>query len=113
MINFSSRGTFLNLKRFSSNFNPVKNTATLKPSFMKFIENESKTTQFILPADLLSKMGDFLHPSNVHIVDIRETYEWNEDHIPSAVYLGRGFLEARIVFMFNKRGPLLVILMIQ
>ncbi|KAJ3051344.1 hypothetical protein HK097_007675 [Rhizophlyctis rosea] len=28
-----------------------------------------------------------------HLIDIREPYEWNEEHIPGAVYLGRGVLE--------------------
>lgn len=33
---------------------------------------------------------------HIFIVDIRETYEWNEEHIPGAYYLGRGCLERDI-----------------
>ncbi|KAH6570016.1 hypothetical protein BASA50_011155 [Batrachochytrium salamandrivorans] len=35
-------------------------------------------------------------PSSLHILDIRETYEWNEEHIPFAIYTGRGNLERDI-----------------
>lgn len=34
-----------------------------------------------------------------HLIDVRETFEWNEEHIPGAVYLGRGFLERDIVML--------------
>ncbi|KAI8893670.1 Rhodanese-like domain-containing protein [Globomyces pollinis-pini] len=33
---------------------------------------------------------------NVHLIDVRETYEWNEDHIPFSTYLGKGVLERDI-----------------
>ncbi|KAJ3386117.1 hypothetical protein HDU92_002677 [Lobulomyces angularis] len=32
-------------------------------------------------------------PQNIHVLDVRETYEWNEYHIPYATYTGRGCLE--------------------
>ncbi|KAJ3128771.1 hypothetical protein HK098_003537 [Nowakowskiella sp. JEL0407] len=35
-------------------------------------------------------------PANLHLLDVRETYEWNEEHIPYAVYTGRGALERDI-----------------
>ncbi|KAJ3090495.1 hypothetical protein HK102_003525 [Quaeritorhiza haematococci] len=35
-------------------------------------------------------------PDTLHIFDVRETYEWNEEHIPYAVYTGRGTLERDI-----------------
>ncbi|KAJ3304713.1 hypothetical protein HDV03_002398 [Kappamyces sp. JEL0829] len=36
-------------------------------------------------------------PENFHLLDVRETFEWNEDHIPYATYTGRGNLERDIV----------------
>lgn len=39
-------------------------------------------------------------PAQFHLLDVRETYEWNEDHIPFAQYTGRGNLERDIVFLF-------------
>ncbi|KND02923.1 uncharacterized protein SPPG_02004 [Spizellomyces punctatus DAOM BR117] len=35
-------------------------------------------------------------PPTVHVLDVRETYEWNEEHLPFAVYTGRGCLERDI-----------------
>lgn len=35
-------------------------------------------------------------PASLHILDVRETYEWNEDKIPYAIYTGRGNLERDI-----------------
>ncbi|KAJ3269479.1 hypothetical protein HDV01_001363 [Terramyces sp. JEL0728] len=35
-------------------------------------------------------------PKTFHLLDVRETYEWNEDHIPFATYTGRGNLERDI-----------------
>eukprot|EP00842_Homolaphlyctis_polyrhiza_P005569 jgi/Hompol1/6012/HPOL_001463-RA len=35
-------------------------------------------------------------PASLHILDCRETYEWNDEHIPFAVYTGRGCLERDI-----------------
>ncbi|KAJ1550297.1 hypothetical protein HK405_000942, partial [Cladochytrium tenue] len=35
-------------------------------------------------------------PPEIFVVDVREPYEWNEDHIPGAVYTGRGNLEKMI-----------------
>lgn len=37
-----------------------------------------------------------LSKSTPLLLDVRETYEWNEQHIPSAVYTGRGCLERDI-----------------
>ncbi|KAJ3197009.1 hypothetical protein HK101_006668 [Irineochytrium annulatum] len=36
-------------------------------------------------------------PSNFHVFDVREPYEYNEERIPGAKYTGRGFLEHNIV----------------
>ncbi|KAJ3109780.1 hypothetical protein HDU97_000010 [Phlyctochytrium planicorne] len=33
---------------------------------------------------------------NFHLFDVREPYEWNEEHIPYAIYTGRGCLERDI-----------------
>lgn len=33
-----------------------------------------------------------------HLIDVRETYEWNDEHIPHAVFTSRGTLERDIVF---------------
>ncbi|KAJ3180151.1 hypothetical protein HDU85_004154 [Gaertneriomyces sp. JEL0708] len=35
-------------------------------------------------------------PPTLHVLDVRETYEWNEEHLPFAVYTGRGCLERDI-----------------
>ncbi|KAJ3216750.1 hypothetical protein HDU67_009076 [Dinochytrium kinnereticum] len=36
------------------------------------------------------------NPSTFHLFDVRETYEWNEERIPTALYIGRGCLERDI-----------------
>ena len=40
-------------------------------------------------------------PPTLHILDVRETYEWNESRIPFSKYTGRGTLERDIVFEDN------------
>ncbi|KAI9204099.1 Rhodanese-like domain-containing protein [Polychytrium aggregatum] len=42
------------------------------------------------------KKADPHHGVSVHLLDVREPYEWNVEHIPNAIYTGRGCLERDI-----------------
>jgi hypothetical protein len=35
-----------------------------------------------------------------HLIDVRETYEWNDEHIPHATFTSRGTLERDIVYNY-------------
>jgi hypothetical protein len=60
----------------------------------------SPSVKEISPADLAKKIqGDPVHgpPDHLHIIDVRETYEWNSGAVPYAKYVGKGVLERDIV----------------
>ncbi|TPX46559.1 hypothetical protein SeLEV6574_g03171 [Synchytrium endobioticum] len=60
---------------------------------------KSTSVEEITPAELNAKLthDPVTGPlPSFHLLDVRETYEWNEEHIPCAVYTGRGCLERDI-----------------
>ncbi len=71
-----------------------------KSLFSERINELSKTVPQTSPETLRTLLKD--PEENVTIIDVRETYEWNEEHIPSSVYMGRGCLERDIVSLFQK-----------
>lgn len=84
----------------------IQTTAFRRARFTEFLK--SLPTKEISTTELSEKLfKDKLHKPTCHLLDVRygwlisETYEWNEDHIPYAVYTGRGNLERDIVFLIN------------
>ncbi|KAJ3320087.1 hypothetical protein HDU76_000386, partial [Blyttiomyces sp. JEL0837] len=74
-------------------------TAAAPSLFNEYLAKVKPTIKEITVADLdkvLTK--DLVHgpPDTFHLFDVRETYEWNEGHIPYAYYTGRGCLERDI-----------------
>jgi rhodanese-related sulfurtransferase len=60
--------------------------------FEKLVANAKRNITEISPQDAAarSKSGEAL------IVDVRETDEWDEEHIPGAIHLSRGTIELDI-----------------
>ncbi|KAI8913342.1 Rhodanese-like domain-containing protein [Gorgonomyces haynaldii] len=74
-------------------------TAVRRSLFVDYVNKIQPSVKEITAADLEKKLtSDPVHgpPETLHILDVRETYEWNESHIPNAVYTGRGNLERDI-----------------
>lgn len=71
--------------------------------YTDYVSKIAPKVKTISPKELQATLfsNDFTkEPStkHIHLLDIREPMEWNEDHIPFAVYTGRGNLERDIVF---------------
>ncbi len=63
------------------------------PRFEKLCEEAKKQVHELTVADVKAKLD---RREKFHLVDVREESEWAKDHLPSAVYLGRGILERDI-----------------
>jgi rhodanese-related sulfurtransferase len=60
--------------------------------FAKLVEQAKKNITEIRPTDAATKLKE----GNTVIVDVREADEWDEEHIPDAIHIGRGMLELDI-----------------
>jgi rhodanese-related sulfurtransferase len=57
--------------------------------FQKLVAEAKKNITEISPEDAASKLQN----AEAIIVDVREKDEWDEEHIPHAIHLGRGTIE--------------------
>ncbi|KAI8919988.1 Rhodanese-like domain-containing protein [Powellomyces hirtus] len=82
---------------------PFSQTAAANSLFTDYINSLKSSTKEISPSELNKKLvADPVHgPNGLHVLDVREPYEWNEEKLPYAEYTGRGMLEASI----EKRFP--------
>jgi hypothetical protein len=83
----------LTLKRFS--------TQTLFRQYLDKLRPNVKEISCTELEQLIEKDPIRGPPPTLHILDVRETYEWNESRIPFSKYSGRGTLERDIVFISN------------
>jgi rhodanese-related sulfurtransferase len=60
--------------------------------FEKLVADAKKNITEISPTDAAEKMKS----DSVVLVDVRETDEWDEEHIPDAIHLSRGTIELEI-----------------
>ncbi|TPX58513.1 hypothetical protein PhCBS80983_g03087 [Powellomyces hirtus] len=63
--------------------------------FSAHVAKIQPTVKEISISDLKAKISSEPSPA-FHLLDVRETHEWNEDKLPYAVYSGRGCLERDI-----------------
>ncbi|KAJ3179678.1 hypothetical protein HDU87_002884 [Geranomyces variabilis] len=77
-------------------------TSAARGIFAEHINSTRGTTKEMSPADLNAKLVE--NPAGgtggLHLLDVREPYEWNEEKIPQATYTGRGMLEATLETRF-------------
>jgi rhodanese-related sulfurtransferase len=60
--------------------------------YQKLVDDAKRNVTEIRPTDAAEKIKS----GNTVIVDVREKDEWDEEHIPDAIHLGRGTLELEI-----------------
>ncbi|KAJ3279883.1 hypothetical protein HK104_001106 [Borealophlyctis nickersoniae] len=86
--------------------------------FTDLVDELTKKTQFVTAKQLQKRIimkGPRGPEPGFLVLDVRESYEWNEDHIPGAKYMGRGNLEREIekhiidmsdeIVVYCARGP--------
>ncbi|MCW8451681.1 rhodanese-like domain-containing protein [Legionella quinlivanii] len=63
------------------------------PGFLKLVTAAKQRIKEISPLALKEKMDS---NESFHLIDVRETNEWETGHIPGAVHLGKGVIERDI-----------------
>src|SRR5213592_4136917 len=63
----------------------------VSPSGADYIRQVKQQIDEIDPSEVHGLLGD-----SVAIVDVRETEEWDQGHVPGAKHVPRGYLESRI-----------------
>ncbi|KAI8853812.1 Rhodanese-like domain-containing protein [Chytridium lagenaria] len=71
-------------------------SASLFSDYVKGLKESIKEVNVAYVDGVLSKDPVNGPPPTFHLLDVRETYEWNEERIPNASYVGRGCLERDI-----------------
>ena len=65
----------------------------MSPSYQDLIAAAREVIPEVEPADVAPRVAAGDGPL---IIDVRETAEWDQGHLPGAVHIPRGFLESRI-----------------
>jgi rhodanese-related sulfurtransferase len=68
------------------------------PRFLKLVDDAKSRIRELTVDQVKAKLD---RGERFYLVDIREESEWAKDHLPGAVYLGRGILERDV----EKRFP--------
>src|SRR5262245_43084773 len=63
------------------------------PRFLKLVEDSRRKVREVTVDDVKQKLD---HGEKFLLVDVREDNEWDKDHLPGAVHLGRGIIERDI-----------------
>ncbi|HEU0275925.1 MAG TPA: rhodanese-like domain-containing protein [Candidatus Udaeobacter sp.] len=72
--------------------------------FEKLVAEAKKKIVEILPADAAakSKAGEAV------IVDVRENDEWDDEHIPNAIHMGRGTIELDVEEKVSDQNAMII-----
>ena len=65
----------------------------MSPSYQDLLGNAREVIPEVEPAEVAPRVADGTGPL---IIDVRETSEWDQGHLPGAVHIPRGFLESRV-----------------
>ena len=76
------------------------------PRFLLLVQ-DAKTRIQELTVDQVKAKLDRGEP--IHVVDVREESEWAKDHLPGALYLGKGIIERDVEERFPNTGAELVL----
>ena len=68
------------------------------PRFLEVVNDAKKRIREITIDDVKAKLD---RKENFLLVDVREDNEWNKDHLPNAIHLGKGIIERDI----ERRAP--------
>jgi rhodanese-related sulfurtransferase len=72
--------------------------------FETLVADAKRNIREISPQDAAAKIKS----GEAAIVDVRETDEWNEEHIPEATHLGRGTIELDVEEKFPDPNALII-----
>ena len=65
----------------------------MSPSYQDLLGQAREVIPEVEPAEVAPRVADGTGPL---IIDVRETAEWDQGHLPGAVHIPRGFLESRV-----------------
>lgn len=63
------------------------------PRFLEVVNDAKKRVRELTVEDIKQKMD---RGEKFYLVDVREESEWNQDHLPGAIHLGKGIIERDI-----------------
>lgn len=63
------------------------------PRFLKIVQDAKARIREVTVDHVKSKLD---RGEKFHLVDVREESEWAKDHLPNAIYLGKGIIERDI-----------------
>jgi rhodanese-related sulfurtransferase len=63
------------------------------PRFLEVVNDAKKRVRELTVQDVKQKMD---RDEKFYLVDVREESEWNQDHLPDAIHLGKGIIERDI-----------------
>ncbi len=63
------------------------------PRFLETVNDAKKRVRQTTVEDVKQKMD---RSEKFYLVDVREDNEWNQDHLPGAIHLGKGIIERDI-----------------
>lgn len=76
------------------------------PRFLKLVnESKSRIKQTDVPT-IKSRMD---RGEKLILIDVREESEWNKDHLPNAIHLGKGIIERDIETKFPDQNAEIVL----
>ena len=63
------------------------------PRFLEVVNDAKKRVRELTVEDIKQKID---RGEKFYLVDVREESEWNQDHLPGAIHLGKGIIERDI-----------------
>ena len=63
------------------------------PRFLQVVNDAKKRIREVTVEDVKAKLD---RKEQFQLIDVREDNEWNKDHIPNAIHLGKGIIERDI-----------------
>jgi len=63
------------------------------PRFLEVVNDAKKRVREMMVEDVKQKME---RGEKFYLIDVREESEWNQDHLPGAIHLGKGIIERDI-----------------
>jgi rhodanese-related sulfurtransferase len=76
------------------------------PKFLEVVKDAKKRVREITVDDVKQKMD---RGENFYLVDVREESEWNQDHLPGAIHIGKGVIERDIETRIPDSGAEIVL----
>ena len=76
----------------------------METRFEKLVADAKKNIREISPEEAVKKLQN----GEAAIVDVRETDEWDEEHIPNATHLSRGTIELDVEGKFPDPNALVI-----